>query len=206
MQTKLTAPRSHIPIASMTAFLSLSCWARAGLVYIDCLGLSRGMASGPVAWAIALKTLPCNVAAVPLLAVPTGPRTWESFSLWWDTPGLLHCVSVCPGWSLGPWLSVLTRRLMCCQAKIPCQSEPRDLTVFSPEISSDLLSAWIQPGGSMKVLTVYRFVFQWHWWSSVARSSAQTQSLANWWLWNFQRRQGRKKQKGKKPLSLVLQL
>lgn len=34
---------------------------------------------------------------------------------------------------------------------------------YFSEISSELLSASIQPGRSMKVVTLFRFVFQWHW-------------------------------------------
>lgn len=132
MQTKPTAPRSHIPTASMRAFPSLSCWARAGLVNTDYMGFSGWVASGSLAWAIASKTLLYNMSVVPLLAVPHSPRTWECFSLWWDTPDWLHCVRVCPGWSLGPWVSVLTRRLMCYQAVTPCHSESRDVTFFFP--------------------------------------------------------------------------
>lgn len=145
MQTKPTAPGAHIPKASMRAFLSLSCWARAGPVNIDYMGLFRRVASGSPAWAIALKTLHYNMSVVPLLAVP---YMFQDMRILLFVVGHAWLTALCQSLSwVKPWAMGV-----CANQKadvLPgCNSMSdwiKRSDFFFPEISSNLLSAWIQP-------------------------------------------------------------
>ena len=90
-------------------------------------------------------------------------KSWTGKALPQKVHALMYRVRVFTEWSLGPCGLFANQKayvLPSCNS-MSVWINKSDFIFLLP--SSVLISVWIQPGGSMKVMTLYRFVFQWHW-------------------------------------------